>query len=83
MNSIKKTILILTAIAIVQGGCNINVPEEIVPNAFTKQQKAVAPTLLYPAIATDIYQMRLMIIVLMMLGAGQLSIKNSKSKMIN
>jgi len=43
MNSIKKTILILTAIAIVQGGCNINVPEEIVPNAFTKQQKAVAP----------------------------------------
>ncbi|MCF7954401.1 MAG: hypothetical protein K9M75_01230 [Phycisphaerae bacterium] len=34
MNYMKKTFLVLTAVTIVLSGCNVNIPDEMVPEAF-------------------------------------------------
>ena len=39
MNQIKKTFLVLSLVTIVLSGCNINVPEGIVPETFTGTKK--------------------------------------------
>ena len=39
MNNIKKTILLLSLVIIVLSGCNINVPEDMLPDTFTASNK--------------------------------------------
>ena len=39
MSNIKKTLLVLSLVIIVLSGCNINVPEEMVPDPFMASNK--------------------------------------------
>jgi len=36
MNYLKKTFLVLTAVTIVLSGCNVNIPDEMVPGGFVE-----------------------------------------------